>query len=193
MVGITAVYVIATIAICWANFITAKAAKQQMQEMKKQYEEANRPRIEVEMLHINRRTYALRFVNRGITTACNVHIIIDQEFIDSMPAGVYKDMLRKEQGRQCIIGVGQCYDLFVGYQELRTCDTLKPLKGKVLYYANEKAYSGDFYIDFKQYNTFYTTTTDEEKTMNAIQKMEKHLVDIEKAIRISKERAEEDA
>ena len=42
MVGITVVYVIATVFICWANFSSARASKAQVEESKKQYEETKR-------------------------------------------------------------------------------------------------------------------------------------------------------
>ena len=45
MVGITAIYVFATIAICWANFITAKATRQQITESKRQFDETSRLQV----------------------------------------------------------------------------------------------------------------------------------------------------
>lgn len=43
MVAITAVYVVATIFICWANLKSAKASKEQLEEMRRQYSEENIP------------------------------------------------------------------------------------------------------------------------------------------------------
>ena len=45
MVGITVVYVIATVFICWANFSSARASKAQVEESKRQYEETKRLQI----------------------------------------------------------------------------------------------------------------------------------------------------
>jgi len=42
MVIITAIYVIATIAICWANIKSAKATREQVAESKRQFEETRR-------------------------------------------------------------------------------------------------------------------------------------------------------
>lgn len=42
MVIITAIYVVATCAICWANIKSAKATKEQVSESKRQYEETSR-------------------------------------------------------------------------------------------------------------------------------------------------------
>ena len=45
MVGITAVYVVATIIICWANMRSAKATKEQLNESKRQFEETQRLQV----------------------------------------------------------------------------------------------------------------------------------------------------
>lgn len=47
MVIITGIYVVATIFICWANIKTAKASKEQLKEMQRQFAEANRAEIRV--------------------------------------------------------------------------------------------------------------------------------------------------
>ena len=45
MVWITLVYVLATIFICWANFKTARASKEQLEESKKEHDESVRIEI----------------------------------------------------------------------------------------------------------------------------------------------------
>lgn len=45
MVIITVVYVVATIAICWANIRSASASKDQLAEMKRQYEDDKRMKL----------------------------------------------------------------------------------------------------------------------------------------------------
>ena len=54
MVIVTGIYVVATIFICWANIKSAKASKEQLCEMQRQYTEANRPIIEVEFHYIQK-------------------------------------------------------------------------------------------------------------------------------------------
>ncbi len=56
MVIITGIYVVATIFICWANIKSAKASKEQLKEMQRQYAEASRPVIEIELHFIGRLT-----------------------------------------------------------------------------------------------------------------------------------------
>ena len=143
MVIITGVYVIATIFICWANIKAANASKEQLREMQKQFAETNRPIIELEF-HYSRRTwYIARFVNRGNLSAQHVKINLDQEFIDSLPEESMKKELERIKGKECIIGAGQHYDLYIGSNKLRGNLNMKPLTGTIEYgydmpYLNEE-------------------------------------------------------
>ena len=102
MVIITSVYVLATGFICWANFKSANASKKQLVEMQRQYEESNRPLIELEF-HYSRRTwYIARFVNHGNLTAQHVKINLDQDFINSLPEKDFIAGLNRIKGRECI-------------------------------------------------------------------------------------------
>ncbi len=47
MVVLTAIYVLATILICYYNYGATKASRDQAAEMRRQYEEDNRPYITV--------------------------------------------------------------------------------------------------------------------------------------------------
>lgn len=129
MVIITGIYVIATIFICWANFKSANASKEQLKEMQKQYAETNRPLIELEF-HYSRRTwYIARFVNHGNMTAQRVKISLEQAFIDSLPEESFRNELERIKGKECIIGVGQHYDLFIGSNKLRGNPNMTQLTG----------------------------------------------------------------
>ena len=79
MIVITAVYVIATIFICRANIKSAEASKEQLEEMRKQYAEDNRPILDVEFLYERKTWYIVRFVNRGKYTAQHTMINLTQE------------------------------------------------------------------------------------------------------------------
>lgn len=109
---ITVVYVVATIAICIANIQSANASKKQLEEMQKQYAEENRPLIEVEFLFERRSFYGLRFINHGKSTAQNVEIQLSDAFIDSLGSTNFAELLKKQKGKKCVIGVDQHYDLF---------------------------------------------------------------------------------
>ena len=61
MVVLTAIYVLATILICYYNYGATKASRDQAAEMRRQYEEDNRPYITVELIYERKAFYGLRF------------------------------------------------------------------------------------------------------------------------------------
>ena len=130
---ITAVYVVATIFICWANIRSANASKAQLNEMRKQYIKENRTNIEVEFLYEKRAFYGLRFVNHGKYTAHNVKILLDSTFIDNLNETDFSDLLKKQSKKSCVIGVGPHYELFLGTNKYRENPKKIPAKGIILY------------------------------------------------------------
>lgn len=155
MVIITAIYVLATILICRANIISARASRAQLDEMRKQYEENNRPRIEVELIYERRLFYIVRFTNHGSLIAQNVKIQISQAFIDGLPNVTSRKLLEKQKDKECIIGVGQHYDLYIGGNELRENPNMVPLTGIITYQTNGKTFSTDVYRFGKLYDIFF--------------------------------------
>lgn len=185
MVIITFVYVVATIFICMANIKSAKATREQLAESKRQFDESNRPRIEVELVYERKMWYALRFINHGTLTAQNVKIELSQEFIDSINETTIKTELIRSKNKEGIIGVGQHYDLFIGSNKLRENKAVCPVKGKIYYRSNENEYSDDFFIDLEHYMTFYSIRNESEDLINAIKENTKQLKSIKEAISIS--------
>lgn len=160
MVCITLIYVVATILICWANFTSAKASKEELAEMKRQYAEENRPRIEVEFCYERRTFYFIRFVNHGKRTAQRVKIELDEGFIDSLPNIENRNLLLKQKYKECIIGVEQHYDLFIGGNDLRETPNIKLITGRLTYHDENSVYKRDIYIDVDNYSTFFSTNDD---------------------------------
>ena len=78
MVVLTAIYVLATILICYYNYGATKASRDQAAEMRRQYEEDNRPYITVELIYERKAFYGLRFSNHGKRLANHVRIQFDQ-------------------------------------------------------------------------------------------------------------------
>ncbi|MBR5996322.1 MAG: hypothetical protein IK026_07105 [Eubacteriaceae bacterium] len=187
MVVITGIYVIATIFICWANFKSASASKEQLKEMQKQYAETNRPLIELEF-HYSRRTwYIARFVNHGNLTAQRVRINLDQSFIDSLPEDSFRNELERIKGKECIIGVGQHYDLFIGSNKMRGNPNMMPLTGTIIYEAQGKEYKSDLFVDLEHYMTFFSSTTDEEDFLKSVNKISDQLKGIRQALNVHKD------
>lgn len=161
MVIITLAYVIATIFICWANIKSAKVAKEELAEIKKQYAEENRPHIEVELCYEQRTGYIVRFINHGKLTAQHVKIVLDEDFISSLPEQAFRTILLKQSEKECIIGVGQHYDLYIASNELRRNPNMKPVTGKITYQGEGCKYESDIYIDLENYATFFSSTSED--------------------------------
>ena len=181
MVIITLVYVIATIFICWANIKSAKASKEELAEMKRQYAEENRPHIEVEFCYERRTWYIVRFINHGKLTAQHVKILLDEGFISSLPEQAFKDTLLKQREKECIIGVGQYYDLYIASNELRGNPNMKPVMGKILYQDESSKYESDIYIDLEKYATFFSSTSD-DPMVKELKNIKKEIEGLKRAI-----------
>lgn len=181
MVIITLVYVIATIFICWANIKSAKASKEELAEMKRQYAEENRPHIEVEFCYERRTWYIVRFINHGKLTAQHVKILLDEGFISSLPEQAFKDTLLKQREKECIIGVGQHYDLYIASNELRGNPNMKPVTGKLSYQDESSKYESDIYIDLENYATFFSSTS-EDSMVKELKNIKKEIEGLKRAI-----------
>lgn len=81
MVIITAIYVIATIFICFYNGRSAKAAKKQTEEMILQYNAVNRPLVTVRFDIIRSGLLCFVIENEGPLPAKDVRISINKEFL----------------------------------------------------------------------------------------------------------------
>lgn len=169
MVGITVVYVIATIFICLANMKSAKATREQLAEARRQFEEENRPDIEVELVYVRRLFYGLRIINRGKHNANHVTVSFDDAFIESLEDNSHKELLRKQQGKGCVIGPGQHYDVFFGTNDYRKIQNKVPAKGVICYQSNGKSYQNTFSIDLENYITIFSTNTDHDDLMSKLE------------------------
>lgn len=169
MVLITLVYVFATIIICWANLRSAKVSKEQLVEMQKQFEENNRPYVEVEFIFVKRAFYGLRFINNGNFTAKNVRINLSSDFIESLEANM-KSLLEKQGDKSCIIGAHQSYDLYIGTYEYLKKNCKVPAVGKITYCSNGKEYEEPFSVDIENYMTVFSVDSNDEDLLQTIKK-----------------------
>lgn len=187
MFGITAIYVIATIFICKANIKSANATRDQIAESQRQFNEENRPIIEVEFCYERRQWYIIRLKNNGKLTANKVKVELSQEFIDSLPEESFRKALEKCTEKECIIGVGQCYDLFIGSNKLRENQNMKPVVGKITYVSNNREFVSDVFVDLSNYMNFYSSDTDQSDLIKAINSCTKELKNISNTISTLKE------
>lgn len=182
---ITAVYVVATIFICWANIQSANASKAQLEEMKGQFYSINRPIVSVEIVYLRRVFWALRFTNHGTQTAFNTKIVLNSDFIESLNEPTFKKAVKNNNGKVRTIGVNQSYDLFIGANGFRTRDSQVPIKGQVIYRGiNESVYAEDFEIETQNYATFFSVNSDIEDLIEKLKEQNGELKKISHAIQV---------
>ena len=94
----TSVSAIATAIMAWFTYKSIQNSKEQLAEMKEQWEMENRPIIEMMLAYplysIKDGSLALVLKNIGRTTAENVKIEIDKDFINSVPNSQVVEQLK---------------------------------------------------------------------------------------------------
>lgn len=176
---ITFVYVIATIFICLANIKSANATREQLLEQKRQFEETNRPIIEVEFICKNGVYYGLSFVNNGKYTAQNVKIQFDKSFIDSIPEETFAKLLHAQEGKTCVIGVNQHHDLFIvsnDYYDKKFNAIVAT--GNLEYEARGKIYKDKFCIDVSNYLDIISVVKEDRKTKDLLKAIKEQNIEL---------------
>lgn len=181
MVIITAIYVGATIYIMRANRASAKATQMQVDEMKRQFEEANQPYITTELIYEKHSFFGLRFTNHGSKIAEHVTFDFDAEFVQCLK-GNFKKFVEMQKGKECVIGIGQHYDIFFGGNDIRGQENLAPAKGTIRFSSGEKVYSNAFCIDLKNYMSFFSVQSEEEDLLVELKKQNEKLDLISKSL-----------
>ena len=184
MVVITAIYVIATILIFIVNHKSVRVAREQIEEMRREFKENNRPRIEIEVDLKQRVMYALKFVNRGFKTAYHVKINLDKDFVESIRGFKGSYEIKEQIGKECIIGAGQHYNLFLFDIKEKNNENLVPVCGTIEYENDGERYNADFNIDLKNYMTFFSDETDEEKLRKLIDKQNAEIARLNETVSI---------
>lgn len=166
---ITFIYTVATIFICFFNYKSTKATKEQTIEIKRQFDEENRAYITVEVVFVNRAFYMLKFTNNGRKIAKNVKIVFDDNFINSLMENDIIRILKELKTMECIIGIGQTYEVPIGTTKIRRNARKEPASG-VVYYKdiNDDIKEQNFHINLMNYAHFHTIETFEEKFLKEI-------------------------
>lgn len=154
---LAAITSITTILMCIANYKSAKATREQVKEMQRQFEELNRPYINVEVSYVKSIFIALKFVNNGKSIANNVEIHFSKDFLNSLE-DYMKTMLEVDDKKTCIIGVNQSYIIYLGDYDHIKNNCKVPASGDLIYYSNGKKYVEEFTIDLSKYKTFYSVS-----------------------------------
>jgi hypothetical protein len=177
LIIVTVIYTMATIAICIFNYRSAKATREQTVEMKRQYDEENRPYIAVELTYEKKAFYSLRLTNSGKRIATKISVVFEQSFLDSLKATQFYTLLEGQKGRTCIIGVGQSYVLPIGSNELRQNNSGIIISGEIAYSDGKRDYSERFKIDFGTYATFFSTNSEADDLLKELRDIRKVLAE----------------
>ena len=152
LVIVTAVYTIATVAICIANWKSASAAKRQAEEMTRQYQDSIRARIAIRFDKKCPTDRNIVLKNVGKQDADGVRLTVDREFMEELNKAWPENLLKVAASSTIHIAAGQEFWVFVGFAS--TIDRLKTTNAKLLvrYRAENSAYEETAEIDFSQYN-----------------------------------------
>ena len=172
MVAITAVYVIATIAICWANVNSAKATRDQLEESKRQFENANRPYMSCEYIFKNKTFCGIRFYNYGNKPAYNVTFKINSDFLDGIE---YKECFGKLNEAEYLFGIGQHYDFFFSSIEYFKNHEKHPFIVEIKYSCEENDYSDSITIWFDKQLPVESVENFEDKLIKLMKEQQKEL------------------
>lgn len=183
MVVITLVYVVATILICIFNFRSTKATREQVAEAKRQYEEINRAYITYAFLYEKRSFYGIRFTNHGKHVANHIHIQLKQEFIDSITEPSFSKYLKGLSETECVLGIGQSYDVYFGTNSFRQNPHKIPIEGTIVYQDGKATYQEPFAIDFEHYATIFSVNSTTENLLDVVKKQTIELERIRQELR----------
>lgn len=180
---ITVVYVVATVLICAVNFRSVKATRDQLDESKRQYEEEHRAFISYELIYENRTWFGLRFINHGKRVATNVQLKLDKDFAESLTEKGCKEQLKRLDGQEFTLGIGQHYDIFLGSSRLRERPDTTPIQIMISYKDRKDTYTNFFYIDFSKYPPIFSVTTSIERMEKEARKLNESLSDIKSELK----------
>ena len=172
---LTLLTTLGTFFACVCSYLSARATQKQVEEMQRQYEESNRPDIQVEFIFEKHMYCGFRFVNHGTKTAQNVNIEFDPAFTDNLTEKPFADMIRTQKDKKCIIGVGQHFDLYFGTMVFRENPDINIAKGTIFYSWSSREDTCEFCVDLKNYATIFSTNSAEEDLFDKLKAQTKEL------------------
>lgn len=170
MVIITAIYVVATIIICYFNGKSAQVARIQTDEMIRQYNLANRPRVTIYFDIIRSGLLCFVIENVGVSPAHNVSININEDFLNGVD---------DEKDRNCLEEMTSAKLFLASKQKMYICLGGQPQFTKLAQNVAEIDISYDGYeehtsIDLNQYRMFLVYTSPLEDISQHMKKMKEN-------------------
>ena len=170
MVIITAIYVVATIIICYFNGKSAKAAKIQTDEMIRQYNLANRPKVTIHFDIIRSGLLCFVVENEGTSPAHNVSIRINQDFLNGVDEEIERNRLEKLASSELYLASKQKMFICLGGQPLFTALAQNKAEIDISYDGYEEHTS----IDLNQYGMFLVYSSPLEDISQHMKKMKEN-------------------
>ncbi len=152
MVIITSVYVIATIFICIFNGKAAKATREQIKESQLQFKESNRAVVNLTFEVIRNGLMVLRIKNNGNNLAKNIHVKLDEDFINSIPNEDDKESAILLNKSNFMLGKEQNYFLCLGSHVEFIDYKNKRITGNITYSDCFGDYDEEIDINFDGYS-----------------------------------------
>ena len=187
MVMITFVYVVATVEICRANINSAKATREQNEELKRQFDEENRAFVTVSLEVIRNGLTVIHIQNFGKLVAENVNVQIDNHFIDNLPNAHAQDNLKSLSNSKFMLGIGQSRYVFIGTSPQNTQIGKETLSVDLSYSDSKKKYKEHIEIDLSQYYWALIYDSPEDDLCEEIKKMTKHISSIDSSLKYIKQ------
>lgn len=159
LVGLTAIYVVATIFICLANRRAAAASKEQTDEMRRQFAESSRARV---IVRFDKRSVIDRCVvlkNIGFHDAVDVTVSVDDAFLNDLNNVCPENRLSIISKSKIHIASQQEFWVFLGFAPKMDAMQSQIAKITVSYKDGSQSYIESTAIDFSQYDFMTTIIT----------------------------------
>lgn len=178
---ITAVYVLATILICFANIKAANASQRQVAEMQQQFRETNRPYITCEYILKSRLFCGIKICNHGNMVAKDLTFSICQDFLDALQSDHYVDFRKLNESQYRLVGIGQESDFFFSDVDHKP---KVPFELIVHYRSETGFFSETFCFDLSKQIPVNSVEMNEEKFLKISKAQQKSLDEIARSLQI---------
>lgn len=168
MVALTLVYVLATIAIFQSNNKSASASEKQTIEIKKQYEEMNRAKIDIKFEIIRGGLLCFVIENLGNKPAHNISINICEKFIQCLEDELSIKCIESINNGTFYLAVNQKITVFIGSKLKFDKIASTPAAFNIKY--NDK-YEEKIIIDINQYSYMLIYNSPMEDISQHLQQM----------------------
>jgi hypothetical protein len=175
MAVLTLVYVIATGLICHANYKSVKAMNRQVDEQERQFDENNRPLIEITLSALGKFVFLI-MRNSGNRFADSIKIAFHNEYVNKISDTSFKRRLHSFSEEEWHLLAGKDTSFY-----FCNFDEYKSLKGNSVNIhinyqdCNKKKYDGEQLINFDSYESLTYAAPPIERIGETLGRIEAHI------------------